>query len=88
MVQDTINCYIKKDINIAYDIYKRDDEIDDYFEMIVEELIVYMKKDSNYIKQCTDFIFIVKYLERMADHATNIAGWLIYTITGEHYLEH
>lgn len=87
MVQDTIDCYIKKDIDLAYEIVKRDDEIDNYFEMLIDELIEYMKKDVKYIRQCTDFMFIVKYLERMADHATNIAEWLVYTITGEHYKE-
>jgi phosphate transport system protein len=87
MVKDTIDSYIRKDLELAYEICKRDDEVDKYFDTIIDELIEYMKNDTSVIKQCTDFMFIVKYLERMGDHATNIAEWIIYTITGEHYKE-
>lgn len=84
MVKDAIDCSVKKDLNLAREICKRDDEVDNYFETIIEELIELMVENPKSIRQCKDFMFIVKYLERMGDHATNIAEWVIYTVTGSH----
>ncbi|PKM95434.1 MAG: phosphate transport system regulatory protein PhoU [Firmicutes bacterium HGW-Firmicutes-1] len=84
MVKDAIDCSVKKDLELARSICARDDEIDNYFDTIIEELIELMKENSDNIRQCKDFMFIVKYLERMGDHATNIAEWIIYTVTGSH----
>lgn len=84
MVQDAIQSSVKKDIALARDVCKRDDEVDQYFYLIIDELVETMKEKPDKIKQCKDFIFIVKYLERMGDHATNIAEWVIYAVTGKH----
>ncbi|PKM50551.1 MAG: phosphate transport system regulatory protein PhoU [Firmicutes bacterium HGW-Firmicutes-7] len=84
MVKDAIDSSVKKDLELAKSICERDDEVDNYFDTIIEELIDLMKEDSENIRQCKDFMFIVKYLERMGDHATNIAEWVIYTVTGSH----
>lgn len=83
MISDTIDAYIRKDIVLAKDIIERDDIIDQHFHDLVEELITIMEKDSSKVRDCTNFLFINKYLERMADHATNIAEWVIYYATGE-----
>lgn len=83
MIKDTIDAYISKNLASAQEICRRDDEIDKLFNDIVEELICIMEKNPESTRQCVDFIFIVKYLERMADHATNIAEWVAYYITGE-----
>jgi len=84
MVKDAINCSVKKDIELAREVCQRDDDVDSYFKMIVEELVDLMVENPHNIRQCKDFMFIVKYLERMGDHATNIAEWVIYTVTGRH----
>ena len=84
MIKDTIDSCVNQDIELAKNVCKRDDIIDNYFETIVNELIEIMENNSEVVKQCTDFMFIVKYLERMGDHATNIAEWIIFTVTGEH----
>ncbi|GKX30947.1 phosphate transport system regulatory protein PhoU [Vallitalea longa] len=84
MIKDTIDSCVKKDIDLARSVCQRDDTIDDYFDEIVNELMSLMVEKSSVVKQCTDFLFIVKYLERMGDHATNIAEWIIFTVTGEH----
>jgi phosphate transport system protein len=84
MIKDTIDSCVNKDLKLAKSVCKRDDIIDNYFDEIVDELMSLMINDSNVVKQCTDFLFIVKYLERMGDHATNIAEWIIFTVTGEH----
>ncbi len=83
MISDTIDAYIRKDIVLAKDIIERDDIIDQHFHDLVEELVVIMENDSSKVRDCTNFLFINKYLERMADHATNIAEWVIYYATGE-----
>ncbi|WP_058486572.1 phosphate signaling complex protein PhoU [Defluviitalea phaphyphila] len=82
MVKETIDSYIEKNIEKADKVIKEDDIVDQYFYDIIEEIQALMKKDSNFIMQGTYFIFIVKYLERMADHATNICEWIKYNITG------
>lgn len=84
MVKDAIDSSIKRDVDLAREICARDDEIDKYFYDIIEELIVLMKEDNENIRQCKDLMFIVKYLERMGDHATNIGEWIIYSVTGKH----
>lgn len=84
MVRDTITCTVSRDLKLAEDIVKRDEEINNYFDLIVEELVELMKADVDKIQQCKEFLFIVKYLERMGDHSKNIAEWIIYNITGKH----
>lgn len=84
MVNKSIDAYIKQDINMAQEVCASDDEVDDLFNKIILELINIMKNDANTIEQATDFMFIAKYLERMADHATNIGEWVVFNVTGEH----
>lgn len=83
MVKDTIDSYVEKDIGKARKVIDDDDIVDKYFEDIVKEIQDLMKTQEDFIIQGTYFIFIVKYLERMADHATNICEWIEYTITGK-----
>jgi len=83
MITDTIDAYVRKDLVLAKEIIKRDDVIDQHFHNIIEELVTLMESDSTTIRACTNYILIAKYLERMADHATNIAEWIIYYVTGE-----
>ena len=83
MVRNTIDSFINNDYDKAKEVVEVDDIIDKYFYSIVDELSDIMKTDSNVIPQCINFIFIVKYLERMGDHATNIAEWIGYIITGK-----
>jgi phosphate transport system protein len=83
MVKDTIDSYVEKDIEKARKVIEDDDIVDKYFDDIVKEVQDLMKSDGDFIVQGTYFIFITKYLERMADHATNICEWIEYTITGK-----
>lgn len=84
MVTETIQCYIDLDDKKAKKIRVEDDIVDAYFEDLVEELNDLMKQDKDFVSQGTSLLFIVKYLERMADHASNICGWIIYNATGIH----
>lgn len=84
MVNKSIDAYIKQDIDLAKAVCSSDDEVDDLFMKITLELMNIAKNDSNSVEQAIDLILIAKYLERMADHATNIGEWVIYNVTGEH----
>ncbi len=81
MVSDSIKAYINKDITLANDVIKRDDIIDSLYEEILLAII----KMANE-KQCSDIAvyttLIAKYIERIADHAVNVAEWVIYIISG------
>ncbi|MCD4713793.1 MAG: phosphate signaling complex protein PhoU, partial [Clostridiales bacterium] len=85
MIKMTIDCYIDQDVDKARVICKDDDIVDDYFRTIFKDLEVIMKDKPDEIKQCMDFLMIAKYLERMADHATNIAEWVIFSVEGRHF---
>lgn len=85
MIKMTIDCYIEQDVEKAIVICKNDDIVDDYFRTIFKDLEIIMKEKSDEIKQCMDFLMIAKYLERMADHSTNIAEWVIFSVEGRHF---
>jgi len=84
MVKKSIDAYVKEDINLAQEVCAEDDQVDDLFFKIILELINIMKNDTQAIEQAINFMFIAKYLERMADHATNIGEWVVFNVTGEH----
>ena len=84
MINLAIRSFITKDLKIAKDVLLMDNIVDDYFEKIREELIGLMKNNKEYVQQLTYLILIIKYLEKIADHATNISGWIIYNVTGSH----
>lgn len=84
MVNKAIDSYVKQDVDLAKEVCESDDEVDDIFTKIKFELIAITKNDPQSIDQIINFLFIAKYLERMGDHATNIAEWVIFNVTGEH----
>jgi phosphate transport system protein len=84
MVNKSIDAYVKQDIKMAEEVCASDDDVDNLFNRIILELINIMKNDPQTIEQATDLMFIAKYLERMADHATNIGEWVVFNVTGEH----
>lgn len=84
MVQLTVECYIEQDVDKAREVCLRDDEVDQFFYTIYDDLEALMSSECNNIRQCMEFFMIAKYFEKMADHATNIAEWVIYGIEGSH----
>lgn len=84
MVKEAINSYVSQDIEVANNVCKNDDKVDELFYKIILELIEIMKNDPGTVEQAINFMFIAKYLERMADHATNIGEWVVFNVTGEH----
>ncbi len=85
MVRDSIDAFVAKDLNLADSVVKYDDVVDELFVTIRSELIDNIRKDASVGEEAMDFFMIAKYLERIGDHATNIAGWVRFSITGRHW---
>jgi phosphate transport system protein len=84
MVKDSINAFVKSDVEAAKAIFDRDDEVDNLFETVKQDIIAIMVKSTEGADQAIDFLQIAKYLERIGDHAVNICEWVIFSVTGEH----
>lgn len=85
MVRDSVTAYVKKDLELARNVMKADDAIDLYFEQVRDEMIQFIKDEKGENgKKIFDLIMISKYLERIGDHATNVAEWVEFSITGVH----
>ena len=84
MVTDSVDAYVKQDIDMAKSVIERDDIIDGYFASIKQNLIDLLKNDTDSGEFAIDLLMIGKYLERIGDHATNIAEWVIFSVTGVH----
>lgn len=84
MVKDSVQSYIDQDLELARGLYKRDDRVDDLFEIVKKDLILLIKLDSSSADDAIMILMIAKYLERIADHAVNIGEWVDYCITGSH----
>lgn len=84
MVTDSVDSFVKKDLNLARAVMAYDDVVDDLFDRIKQELIGLIHEDQNNGEFCIDLLMIAKYLERIGDHATNIAEWVEFSITGQH----
>lgn len=84
MVIRSVEAFVNKDKDLALQVCYDDDIVDGLFITIKTELIEMIGKDSKNGEQAIDFLMIAKYLERIGDHAQNIAEWVIFAITGEH----
>jgi len=82
MLRDSLSALISGDIEQARRTIKDDDEVDDLFHSIHDEILEIMQHDSSTVKRGTEFLFIIKHLERIADYATNICEMAIYMIEG------
>lgn len=83
MLTDTVQAFVDMDNEKALCAAGQDDLQDDYFEKTVKDLIARMEKQPKEIAQYVDYLMIAKYLERMADHTTNLAEWIAYMVEGE-----
>ena len=84
MVTESIDAYVKQDLDIAQKVISDDDAVDRLFDLIRDELAHGIGKGVASIEQTMDILMIAKYFERIADHATNIAEWVEFSITGHH----
>ncbi|HUN59123.1 MAG TPA: phosphate signaling complex protein PhoU [Candidatus Binataceae bacterium] len=82
MVKDALDAFMRDDIELAGEVVARDDEVDQLNYQTYRELLSYMVEDPQTIPRATKILFISKYLERIADHATNIAEMVVYMVKG------
>ncbi|MCD8323094.1 MAG: phosphate signaling complex protein PhoU [Oscillospiraceae bacterium] len=84
MVGRSVDAYVKKDLALAKKVIAMDDTVDGLFDTVKSELIGRIAADPNCGEQALDILMIAKYLERIGDHATNIAEWVEFSLLGMH----
>ena len=84
MVTDSVDAFVRNDIDLANEVLTHDDVVDDYFTKVKSSLIDMISGSRESGEYALDFLMIAKYFERIGDHATNIAEWVIFSITGIH----
>lgn len=84
MVTESIDSFVKKDLDSAAAVVKYDDVVDDLFLKVKTELPKLLQQDPQNAEYYIDLIMVAKYFERIGDHAENIAQWVEYSITGTH----
>ncbi len=84
MVTDSIDAYVRQDLELAKFVVDYDDVVDNLFNEVKSDLVRLISEDVKNGESAIDLVMIAKYLERIGDHATNIAEWVEYSITGIH----
>ena len=84
MVTDSVDSFVKRDLDLAWAVCRADDKVDALFQQVKEELIALISADASNGEQGLELMMVAKYLERIGDHATNVAEWVEYSITGVH----
>jgi phosphate transport system protein len=84
MVTGSVDAFVKKDVELAQKVINKDDIVDDYFSRVQCRIISLITENHADGEFALDLLMIAKYLERIGDHATNIAEWVIYSVTGTH----
>ncbi len=84
MVTESVDAYVRQDIELAMAVLKHDDVVDAYFDAVKRNLIEMIANDPTDGEFALDLLMIAKYFERIGDHATNIAEWVVFSVTGEH----
>ena len=84
MVTDSLDAFVRRDEELARSVVSEDDEVDKLFSAARADLIERIREQRESAEEAIDLMMIAKYLERIGDHATNIAEWVVYSITGVH----
>jgi phosphate transport system protein len=83
LLTQVLDAYARRDVELALSVWRRDEELDAYYNSLFRELLTYMLEDPRTITSCAHLLFVAKNVERIGDHCTNIAEALHYLITGE-----
>ncbi|MBI5639856.1 MAG: phosphate signaling complex protein PhoU [Nitrospirae bacterium] len=83
MIRDALDAFVRKDKKLATEVIMRDDEVDDLKHEVLQELAFFMAQDPSTVFRAMKVSFVAQYLERIADHATNIAEMVIYLVEGK-----
>lgn len=84
MVTNSVDAYVNRDAALAREVMAADDIVDELFDRVKLKIIEELRTGMGDGEQATDLLMVAKYFERIGDHATNIAGWVIFSLTGEH----
>ncbi len=84
MVSRAIRAFMQQDAELARQVCKDDNGVDEMYYKIYNELVEMMKNNPAVVEQAVALVSISKYFERIADHATNVAEWVVYNVTGDH----
>lgn len=82
-LKDVLDAFAARDVGLATAVWQRDEQIDEYYTSLFRELLTYMMEDPRNITFCTHLLFCAKNVERIGDHATNIAETIVYLVTGQ-----
>lgn len=83
LITDVLDAYVEWDVEKARSVWRRDERVDDMYNSLFREAVTYMMEDARNITPCTHLLFIAKNIERIGDHATNIAETVYYLISGQ-----
>ena len=84
MVTNSVDSFVRRDLDIARAVEKADDEVDALFNKVKSEIIALIAEKPEEGETCLDLLMVAKYFERIGDHAVNIAEWVVFSLTGEH----
>ena len=84
MVTGSVDAYVRRDVTLARQVIQRDDIVDEDFRKVKATLIDWIARRPDDGEYALDLLMIAKYFERIGDHATNIAGWVVFAVTGAH----
>jgi phosphate transport system protein len=84
MVHDVLDAFVERDAEVALQVCERDTAVDDFYDSIFRTLLTHMMENPHTIGQAAHLLFVAKNLERVGDHATNIAEMVYFAATGEH----
>ena len=84
MVHDVLDAFVQRDEEMAVQVWERDSAVDDFYDSIFRTLLTHMMENPQNIGQSAHLLFVAKNLERVGDHATNIAEMVYYAATGQH----
>jgi phosphate transport system protein len=84
MVTNSIEAFVKEDLALAKRVIAYDDTVDNLFEIIKKELVELIKMNADNSEQAMELLLVAKYFERIGDHATNVAEWIVFSLTGMH----
>ena len=87
MVHDVLDAFAARDAEAALDVCRRDRQVDDFYDSLFRVLVTHMMENPKTIGQMAHVLFIAKNLERVGDHATNVAEMVYYAATGTHMAE-
>ena len=84
MVTDSVEAFVKRNADAARAVIRSDDTVDALFCRVKQELTALIRGESEDAEWCLDLLMTAKYFERIGDHAVNVAGWVIFSVTGRH----